>query len=267
MASAAILLAVKHPTLPSFQRWLSSKRARSRPWELGRWLVALDAEVRAKAERLAFEAWGRPGGGLARFRRLLAWSLALERDLTSLPPARRFAFHVLDPIGGLTEDAMVGERLAKLERLPGWLLEEVGYSARELRAMSPAELREAFEGAGSLLFSPGAGTPKLAEAPSIDRLLTEVCEGFLHHEVSSVEFDLDDTEEHEWLLPFFAIEDQALRQQAVGLHGTLRGMRRHHVVPQVYLRTVLLRRPGWTLVCAWTAVPPRQDDAWCVLMC
>lgn len=104
----------------------------------------------------------------------------------------------------------------------GWLLEEVGYSARELRAMSPAELREAFEGAGSRLFSPGAGTPKLAEAPSIDRLLTEVCEGCLHHEVSSVDFDPDDAEEHEWLLPFLAIEDQALRQQeAVNLLADL----------------------------------------------
>jgi hypothetical protein len=258
------------PDLATFDRWARGKQIRSRPVALARRLMALDPASRPEAERLAFVAWGRPGGRLDAFRRSFAWSLALELDVASLAPGR-FAFHALDPDGRYDDAETLAERLAALRTIPRVLADEVGYPLAELRAMSARELRRTLDDVGCPLLTPTAGTPKLAQASSIDRLLAQVLERGLIDDVHASEATdqallREIGRGAEYLRPFLAIADLQLRRQAVALHGRSKGMKLSHDKPGLYLWGVLLRRPQWRLLGAWNAMPPRQDDAWCILM-
>lgn len=233
------------------------------PYALEAWLERLPDGERAIVARGVASSLGHQS--MTRWKEHHAFGIGLGRPLDELPRGTYAFFYCgPEPLREVLPETLEPpdlEIMAEAAGLDDEELEEL--DAEDLARVIEESLREGILGAES------DGFWKLAEAPSLLELLRIMVAhrdlGIDNDPVTTDELRGDEKlqQARPYLRP---IRDPYLRRIAAELSGEGWQMERTDAYEQaVYSRGILARRPEWSFVCGWDALPPAQGFGACIL--
>lgn len=262
---------MKHDAFNIVREFAHRPQARQDVYGFEEALHGLKGQARLEAERYVLEVWGldTEAWSLTRLKRVHAFEVALGRPLDSFPKGR-YALHAYDPDGELyDEDEIIAEPDAVINPR-AFMSFALDMHIEELEAISDDELQDLAHDEMVRLEAPPH--PRIMEADSMEALLEQMARSqdivpaLTNHGDMDVATFSDEDLDNYGREAFKAIKDPALRIIALGLNGTFQLMSLLYDRDEVYYcRGAAETRPGWHFVCAWDAIPHRQEEGWCIL--